>query len=110
MIKTLLLALALLAMPQDKPGLRIAWIDVEGGAATLVVTAEGESLLMDCGWPAEKGVERDVERIVQAAKQLGVTKIDHLLTSHFHTDHWGGVEALAKALPVGRFYDHGFPE
>ena len=107
-MKALLLALALLAAPaQDADkGLRIAWIDVEGGAATLIVTPEGESLMMDCGWPGT----RDVERIVKTAAQLGVKKLDHYLTSHWHTDHWGGVEALAQALPIARFYDHGFPE
>jgi competence protein ComEC len=107
-MKALLLSLALLAAPaQDgAPGLRIAWIDVEGGAATLVVTPEGEALLMDCGWPGA----RDVDRIVKTAAQLGVKKIDHFLTSHWHTDHWGCVEALSQALPIARFYDHGFPE
>lgn len=104
-MKTIVLSLLLLA-PQESKDLRIAWIDVEGGAATLVVTPEGESLMMDCGWPGE----RDVARIVKAAAELGVKKIDHYLTSHWHTDHWGCVEALSKAIPIGTFYDHGFPE
>ena len=102
-----LLALSLLpSAAQESPGLRIAWIDVEGGAATLVVTAEGESLLMDCGWPGE----RDAERIARTCAALGVKRIDHLLTSHYHTDHWGGVAELVRRVPVVRFYDHGFPE
>jgi competence protein ComEC len=105
-MKTLALALLLCAAAQDSKGLRIAWVDVEGGAATLIVTPEGEALLMDCGWPGE----RDVQRIAKAAAELGVKKIDHYLTSHWHTDHWGCVEALSKAIPILRFYDHDFPD
>ncbi len=107
MMKALALALLLLAPAQDpEKGLRIAWIDVEGGAATLVVTPEGEALMMDCGWPGT----RDVDRIARAAAELGVRKIDHYVTSHWHTDHWGCVEALSKAIPIARYYDHGFPD
>jgi competence protein ComEC len=100
------LAAAALALAQESKGLQIRWIDVEGGAATLVVTPEGESLLMDCGWPGK----RDAERIAAAARAAGVSKIDHYLTSHWHTDHVGGVPDLVQAIPVAHFYDHGFPD
>lgn len=93
------------AISQEK-GLEIHWIDVEGGAATLILGPQGESLLMDCGWPGE----RDAERIAQAVRAAGLSRIDHFLTSHWHVDHWGGLEELARRIPIGRFYDHGFPE
>ncbi len=104
-MRTLALAAVLSLLPQDGKGLEIVWIDVEGGAATLVVTPEGESLLMDCGWPGK----RDAERIKKAADGAGVKKIDHYLTSHWHTDHWGGVADLSAILPIAKYYDHGFP-
>jgi competence protein ComEC len=101
------LLLAVLAQPgSDAPQpLRIAWIDVEGGAATLVVTPAGESLLVDAGWPGE----RDAQRIADAARAAGVTAIDHLVITHYHTDHLGGVADLARLLPVRRYYDPGPP-
>jgi len=86
-------------------GLEIYWIDVEGGAATLIVTPAGESVLVDTGWP----LPRDADRIQQAAREAGVSRIDHLVTTHWHGDHVGGVTMLVQRLPVGRFYDHGFP-
>ncbi|HXX94091.1 MAG TPA: MBL fold metallo-hydrolase, partial [Planctomycetota bacterium] len=101
-----LFGVAAVALAQEGRGLQIRWIDVEGGAATLVVTPEGESLLMDCGWPGP----RDAGRIAAAAKAAGVSKIDHYLTSHWHTDHVGGVPDLVQAIPVVHFYDHGFPD
>ena len=41
--------------------LDIYWIDVEGGAATLMVTPSGESLLVDTGNPGQD--DRDAKRI-----------------------------------------------
>ena len=91
---------------QQGKGLEIHWIDVEGGAATLIVAPSGESILMDCGWPDK----RDAERIQKAAAAAGVKQIDHYLTSHWHIDHWGGVAELSGLLNIGTFYDHGFPD
>ena len=81
-------------------------IDVEGGQATLLVdTATHASLLVDTGWPGENG--RDAGRIQQAMRDAGITRIDHVLITHFHTDHVGGVPELVKRVPVGEFIDHG---
>ncbi len=84
--------------------LDIYWVDVEGGAATLVVSPSGESLLIDSGW--EVG-DRDANRINAAARRAGLTKIDYFVLSHFHADHAGGLVALAKLLPIGHCFDRG---
>jgi beta-lactamase superfamily II metal-dependent hydrolase len=41
--------------------LDLYFIDVEGGASTLIVSPEGESILIDSGYPGYQG--RDLERI-----------------------------------------------
>jgi competence protein ComEC len=105
----LLLVLALLLVPagnlraQSKP-LDIYWIDVEGGASTLIVSPSGESFLIDTGWMVG---DRDAKRIHAAAQLAGLKKIDHLLISHWHADHVGGLAAFSKMMPIGKFYDHG---
>ncbi len=81
------------------------FIDVEGGQATLFVTPSGQSVLVDAGWGGFK--DRDADRIAAMAKQAGVTQIDYFLATHFHTDHVGGVPALAARLPIKNFVDHG---
>lgn len=80
-------------------------IDVEGGQATLLVSPSGASLLVDTGWPGNNG--RDAERIQEAMKDAGITRIDHVLITHFHTDHVGGVPNLVQHVQVGEFLDHG---
>jgi len=85
--------------------LDIYFVDVEGGQATLIVTPARQSMLVDTGWPGFNG--RDAGRIAAAAKKAGVKKIDYLVTSHYHTDHVGGVAQLLERLPVKTFVDHG---
>ncbi len=80
-------------------------IDVEGGQSTLLVAPSGESLLVDTGWPDNGG--RDAERIQQAMQDADVKRIDHVLITHYHTDHVGGVPDLVSRVEVGEFLDHG---
>jgi beta-lactamase superfamily II metal-dependent hydrolase len=81
--------------------LTIYWIDVEGGAATLFLSPSGESLLIDTGFDTN---DRDAHRIVAAMKDAGISTIDHLIISHYHTDHVGGLATLSKLVPIGHFY------
>ena len=85
--------------------LKVYFIDVEGGQSTLFVTPEGQSLLVDTGWPGNNG--RDADRIVAAAKKAGLSKIDYVLLTHYHVDHAGGIPQLLDRFPVGTFIDHG---
>lgn len=105
-----LFALALtgpLAAREEAPReLSITFIDTEGGAATLILTPAAESILIDCGNPGK----RDAARIHAACKKLGLKAIDHLIITHWHSDHYGGAEHLSKLIPIRKFYDRGIPE
>ena len=86
--------------------LEIYFIDVEGGAATLIVTPLGESILVDSGFAGD----RDAGRIARVARdEAHLTQIDHYITTHWHRDHVGGIPRLVELIPVKRFYDHGLP-
>lgn len=108
-MRLLCLALSLLfsaatLIAANKP-LQIYFVDVEGGQATLFVTPEHQSLLIDTGW--EYNAFRDADRIVKAAKLAGIKKIDCVLITHYHQDHVGGVKQLVEKFPVETFIDHG---
>ncbi|MGE3401208.1 MAG: ComEC/Rec2 family competence protein [Vicinamibacterales bacterium] len=113
-----LLLAALLTLPAGAAGpLQIYFIDVEGGQATLMVTDAGETVLIDAGYGprgARNGIPpvaaaRDAGRIMDAARDAGITRIDYLIVTHFHPDHVGGVPELAKQIPIGTFIDYGTP-
>lgn len=96
--------------------LDIYFIDVEGGQATLIVSPEGRTLLVDTGFPGngtfqstpgDPRAARDAQRILAAAQSAGVSRIDTLVTTHFHADHAGGVVELSQLLPIASFVDHG---
>ena len=86
--------------------LQIYVVDVEGGNAVLYVAPSGETVLIDTGNAGAAAV-RDADRIVAAARDAGVTQIDHLITTHWHGDHFGGMEEVSKRLPIKQFIDHG---
>ena len=102
----LVFSMCLVARPAERGSLDLYWIDVEGGAATLVITPAGESILIDTGMPGE----RDPKRIVKAARDAGLKQIDHLVTTHFHIDHFGGAADVAKEIPIVTVYDNGIPQ
>jgi beta-lactamase superfamily II metal-dependent hydrolase len=115
-----LCALALLLVSAPRPAqaqakaagrLLIYSIDCEGGQSTLIVSPSGESLLVDTGWFGHRGGSGgsfdSIDRIQQAMHDAGVTRIDHLWITHYHTDHVGGVLELVQRIPVGEFLYHG---
>lgn len=97
------------AEPAAQAGLDIYYVDVMGGAATLLVTPERESILIDAGWPGLN--DRDPKRILHVLKDVaGLDHLDHLVVTHWHMDHYGGVEGLAKRVEINNFWDRGLPE
>jgi competence protein ComEC len=94
-----------LAAQTSTTALNIYYIDTEGGQSTLFVGPTGESLLVDTG----NAGERDLSRIAETLRAAGVSRIDHMWTTHFHGDHIGALLELAKQFPVQHFYDHGAP-
>jgi metallo-beta-lactamase superfamily protein len=95
-------ALGLWAQPSSAETLRIYHIDVEQGAATLFVAPGGRTLLFDSGKNGHGS------RIQAVMKQAGVSQIDLFVNSHYHEDHFGGIDDLVDLqVPVLEAYDRG---
>jgi competence protein ComEC len=82
-------------------------LNVGQGASILAVGPTGETLLVDSGdWRAEG------ETVLDTLDQLGIERIDHLVTSHPDADHIGGHAEVINHLEtegegVGTVYDPG---
>jgi beta-lactamase superfamily II metal-dependent hydrolase len=98
-----LIATAAMAQNQPAKTLDMYVVDTEGGHAILYVSPSGESLLEDTGNPGG----RDTDRIMAVIEAAGVKQIDHLILTHYHVDHVGGLAELAKRIPIKHFIDHG---
>jgi competence protein ComEC len=111
-LASIVIAIAILINQQttaDEGSLDLYFIDVEGGAATLIVTPFKESILIDSGYPDNQA--RDLDRIIHVAKDIaGLKKIDHAVVSHWHLDHFGNHAALAAKFGIGQFWDRGIPD
>jgi competence protein ComEC len=106
-LSTLALVGLIAAAPvRTAKGLEIYVVDVEGGNATLFIAPSGESVLIDSG-NGGAAAARDAGRIVAATKEAGLTQIDHLITTHWHADHFGAMAELAARIPIRNFVDHG---
>lgn len=98
----------LLASAKDGQ-LDIYFIDVEGGAATLIVTPQGESLLVDSGMA--DNTNRDLNRVLDVIQNVAkLDHLDHALVTHWHADHFGNHAALAAKVKVNNFWDRGIPD
>ena len=83
--------------------LRIYHIDVDQADATLFVSPSGNTLLVDSG---KNGHGPRIKRVMDAA---GVNRIDHFVCTHYHEDHYGGIDDLAgdPSVTIGAVYDRG---
>jgi beta-lactamase superfamily II metal-dependent hydrolase len=91
---------------QTRATLDIYVIDVEGGNATLFAAPSGEAILIDSG-NGGAAAKRDAERIMAAIRDAQVRRIDHLITTHYHGDHYGAMQELAGRVEIADFVDHG---
>ncbi len=87
--------------------LSVHQLNVGQGSSTLVIGPSGETILIDTGdW------RDDGEEIIAYLEAQGVTRIDHLVTTHPDADHIGGHEAVINHYEteldgVGAVYDPG---
>jgi beta-lactamase superfamily II metal-dependent hydrolase len=104
----ILICAGVAVLAQTRKTLDMYVIDVEGGgrhgggAAVLLVAPSGQSLLADTG----TGVA-DVDLVMKAVHDAGITQIDYLVSTHYHSDHVGGLATLPSRIPIRNFVDHG---
>ena len=93
------------ARAQEPRSLDIYFLDMVGGGSTLIVTPVGESVLIDTG--SLRPEHRDADRILKACEDAKLKQIDYLVTTHFHSDHFGAILEVSQRIPVKCFMDKG---
>ncbi|WP_049896824.1 ComEC/Rec2 family competence protein [Natrialba chahannaoensis] len=94
-------------IPTVSGELELHHIDVGQADATLLVTPDGETILIDTGdW------RPDGEEVIDYLDSQGIDRIDHLIATHAHADHIGGHAAVIEHVEengegVGAAYDSG---
>ena len=73
--------------------LMIHHINVGQGDATLIRTSDGKNMLIDAG-----DTGKGVSIVLPFFKSLGVTSIDYLIASHYHSDHIGAIDKVIEGL------------
>lgn len=79
-------------MPEDM--LAVHFIDVGQGDCELIVTPDGQTMLIDAGIP-ESG-----DDIVGYISALGIEEIDIFVATHYHEDHIGGSPQVFDAFEI----------
>ena len=81
-------------------GLKVVFVDVGQGDATIVVGPTGKVLLYDGGPPGAGA-------LIRALRAVGAAKIQWLLSSHYDADHIGGLDEVMRAMSVSEVWDRG---
>ena len=87
--------------------LEVHYINVGQSVSTLIVSPDGETMLVDTGHYNDDG-----EHVLDYLQEHDITRIDHLVTSHNDADHIGGNAAVieyfeSNADGIGAIYDPG---
>ncbi|WP_018084641.1 DNA internalization-related competence protein ComEC/Rec2 [Desulfurispora thermophila] len=89
----LLLALLLAGQLLVSPTPALHFLDVGQGDACLI-TLPGQTILVDTG-PEQAGRE-----LTAYIRRLGVSRLDWLVLSHPHADHYGGAAEVLRNFPI----------
>lgn len=88
--------------------LKMDFLSVGQGEATLITFADKRTMLIDGGGALHEG-GWDIGRqlLLPTLRRMGVKRVDYLVLTHSHPDHLQGVKSVAEELPVGEFWETG---
>ncbi|CDM68468.1 Metallo-beta-lactamase family protein [Clostridium bornimense] len=80
-----------------EPELSVTFFNVES-ADSILIKAPDTTILIDGG-------DEDTKKsLVYSLKKRGVNSIDHLILTHPHKDHFGGLDAIVTNFKIHNFY------
>jgi competence protein ComEC len=98
----------LLVADPDAGKLKVSFLSVGQGEATLVAFPDGKRMLVDGGGATHDGAANVGERLLAPALwKMGVSRIDYMVLTHNHPDHLQGLMYIAANFKVGEFWETG---
>ena len=92
------------AIPQGCGELNIHILNVSQADAIFIQTPKNKTILIDM---ASKMKKNSSDRLISFLEQNGISKIDHLIATHYHEDHIGGAEKIFFNFNVATVYSNG---
>src|SRR5690606_38694332 len=92
---------------QPAGALRVHVLGVGQGDSTWVDLPNGELMVIDGGGVMGSPVDPGVRVLLPLLREHRRTRIDYLVLSHPHPDHFTGLVEVAKHTPIGQFWDTG---
>ncbi|MCX5795247.1 MAG: ComEC/Rec2 family competence protein [Elusimicrobia bacterium] len=88
-------------------GLNVYFVNVFQGDAEFIELPNGKTALIDAGPAPDPNSQYTTPIVASFLTQHGVKKIDYLVLTHPHADHYGGMPYVFDNLQVDNFYDTG---
>jgi competence protein ComEC len=92
---------------KPKGELRVTALDVGQGDSTLVEFPDGAAFLVDAGGIVGSGVDPGKAAVVPVLRAKRRERLEFVVLSHPHPDHFAGLPAVLRAVEIGEFWDTG---
>jgi len=95
--------------PMIQNDLKLVFLDVGQGDSIYIKTPDEKHILIDGGgrlFDSGRGFEPGEDIVVPFLLKNGVGRLDLVVKSHDHSDHIGGLKAVASSLPIGAFMEY----
>lgn len=87
--------------------LRVTFLDVGQGDSALVDLPDGSLMLIDAGGFVGSSVDPGEQVVLPVLRARRRTRLDVVVLSHPHPDHFGGLPSVVSKLEVGELWDNG---
>lgn len=106
-LSLLVLEVGAKAAGQSRGVLRVTALDVGQGDANLVELPDGAAWLVDAGGMVGNPIDTGAAVVLPVLRNKRRTRLDVVVLTHPHPDHFGGLAAVLRGVEVGELWDSG---